>query len=201
LHRNRLSEEHLQQVDAVPAHVDKASAAAELGILPPCALYRRIPAAKLSPCEHHLSEPAFLNHLQCSLVLRLETHHERRPKLNRRLPARIQHRLRLCNRQTQRLLAQDVLACVGGSYDLVVMQIGGGGDVDRVDFLAKQLILEGARLYAKLRRKVAVGLLVDVINGDELGIRRLHYAFGNGPPHGDAAGPYHAPTGFCRRHW
>ncbi len=70
-----MAEEHLEQIDRVPAHVDERAAAAERRVLPPCAFHARIPAGKLRAAEHRLAQSTVGNHLPGGLMLRDEAHH------------------------------------------------------------------------------------------------------------------------------
>ncbi len=53
---------------------------------------------------------------------------------NARFTHGFQHFVGITNRQCQRLFAQNMLACFGGSNRLIAVQFIGSGDIDSVDF-------------------------------------------------------------------
>ena len=86
--------------------------------------------------------------------------------------AGIDHVPRLTDREGEWLFAQDMLAGAGGAQDLVMMQLVGGRDVDRID-LAEQRIQIGRGMRDAVRFRVGRGaILIAAHHGDDVAARR-----------------------------
>ncbi len=187
----------LDQIVEVRGHVDQRAASALSRVLPPRALDLRIPARQLGPQIDDLAEPALVDQLLDPDVRPVELHHV--AFLEEHAPAAAEgHGLPgLIEAERQRLLAEDVLARLGGQLDLPGVAIGRRGDVDRFDLRVGQQV-----------GFAAIGPRDVELGGHALGVDRVHDRHqaavlrlehsGNRAAAGDAAGADHAKIDLAR---
>ena len=107
------------------------------------------------------------------------------------------HLQRVLDRVGHRLLDGHVLAGLQRGDDVVVVQVGRGQDLHRVDGVVRQHVVQVGvvRLGAPLLGRLAPDLLVGVAHGDDVAARVLEV-----PPHvhdRDVARAQHARAGPC----
>ena len=169
-HPGDFPEEHFQQIDAVPSHINQGPASAGGRVLAPRPFDGRIPARKLGACIGRRSKLTFADELERFSVLSNKTHHKGTAELNTGPFAKLNHFFRLGNRHTERLFTQNMLPGSSAGANLLRMKTGGRGNIHGIDIRIQQLFNTRRLFGAKLFCCLSIHLLINIEDCGQFGI-------------------------------